>query len=113
MNARQHSLLSMLFKLHKIKIERLSEDLRVCQGTIRNDILALEREGWVKRFRGGGTIASNDSIAQKLCFNFDVKSLIARRAASLVCDGETVMLESGSTNALFAVNLRLRKMYPL
>lgn len=59
----------------------------------------------LKRFHGGAMPVSDDDMMKRLSYNYEVKLAIAKEAASLVKNGETVLIESGSTNVLFAVEL--------
>lgn len=105
MNERQLTILNMVSNSPKINVASLSKALGVSQVTIRQDLRTLESNGMLKRFHGGAMPVSDDDIMKRLSFNFDIKSAIAREAASFVSNGETVIIESGSTNALLAVEL--------
>ncbi len=89
----------------KINVASLSKQFGVSQVTIRQDLRILEDNGMLKRFHGGAMPISDDDITKRLSFNFDIKTAIAREAATLVSNGETVLIESGSTNALLAAEL--------
>jgi DeoR/GlpR family transcriptional regulator of sugar metabolism len=54
-------------------------------------------------------MTSSDDISSRLAFNYDIKRKIARLASELVRDGETVMIESGSSCALLAEELAFNK----
>lgn len=45
----------------------------------------------------------------RLAYNYDLKRKISREAAKLINNGETVMIESGSTCALLAEELAFNK----
>ncbi|MFZ1873022.1 MAG: DNA-binding transcriptional regulator YciT, partial [Chania sp.] len=51
----------------------------------------------------------SDDVDARMMSNFILKQKLARYAASLVNDGETIFIESGSTNALLARYLAERK----
>lgn len=105
LNDRQLAILNRVISLPKINVADLSEEFSVSQVTIRQDLKLLEQNGMLKRFHGGAMPVSDDDIMKRLSFNYDVKSNIAKKAASLVSNGETIMIESGSTNALLAMEL--------
>lgn len=105
MNERQLAILNMVTNSPKINVANLSVEFGVSQVTIRQDLRTLENSGMLKRFHGGAMPVSDDDMMKRLSFNFDVKTAIAREAASLVSNGETVLIESGSTNVLLAVEL--------
>ena len=63
----------------------------------------------LERFHGGAKTVSDDDIMKRMSFNYDIKVKIAEEAARQIRDGETVMIESGSTNALLAKALTKKK----
>lgn len=93
----------------KIEVSYLSKELGVSQVTIRKDLSLLEKKGLLTRQHGFALIINSDDISKRLAFNYDVKRRIALSAASIVEDGETVMIESGSTCALLAKELAENK----
>ncbi len=105
LNQRQLAILNRVISSSKINVADLSKEFSVSQVTIRQDLKLLEQNGMLKRFHGGAMPVSDDDIMRRLSINYDIKLNIARKAASLVSNGETVMIESGSTNALLAMEL--------
>jgi DeoR/GlpR family transcriptional regulator of sugar metabolism len=105
LNERQISILNRVTNTPKINVAELAKESGVSQVTIRQDLRKLENEGMLKRFHGGAMPVSDDDIMKRLSYNHDVKISIAQRAAELVSNGETVLIESGSTNALLAREL--------
>lgn len=105
MNERQLSILSKVTTATKINVASLAKEYGVSQVTIRQDLKTLEGNGMLKRFHGGAMPVSDDDMMKRLSINYEVKQAIAKEAASLVNNGETVLIESGSTNVLFAVEL--------
>lgn len=63
----------------------------------------------MKRVHGGAVLEDADDLSNRLGFNYDKKLRIARKAASLVNEGETILIESGSANALLARELINRR----
>ena len=93
-----------------IAVSRLAELLDVSQVTIRKDLDHLEEEGLLAREHGYALIKNANDINTRLTINYDTKLKIATKAAEMVSNGETVMLESGSTCALLAEQLaKLKK----
>ena len=105
LNERQLAILNRVISSPKINVADLAKEFSVSQVTIRQDLKLLEQNGMLKRFHGGAMPVSDDDIMKRLSINYDIKLNIARKAASLVSNGETVMIESGSTNALLAMEL--------
>ncbi|MFG2512446.1 DeoR/GlpR family DNA-binding transcription regulator [Streptomyces sp. NPDC048584] len=69
--------------------------------TIRRDLDHLAAQGVLERFRGGARTlllrGDEPPFALRAHEGVDVKRRIAARVASLVADGETVLLDSGTT----------------
>ena len=110
MTERQSKLIKLVNIYQKIEVSRLAELLDVSQVTIRKDLDHLEEEGLLAREHGYALIKNANDINTRLTINYDTKLKIATKAAEMVSNGETVMLESGSTCALLAEQLaRLKK----
>ncbi|AGF58493.1 DeoR/GlpR family transcriptional regulator of sugar metabolism [Clostridium saccharoperbutylacetonicum] len=109
MTDRYTKLLEIVNKNKRIEVSKLAELLKVSQVTIRKDLGALEEKGLLKREHGYAVMTSSDDISSRLAFNYDIKRKIARLASELVRDGETVMIESGSSCALLAEELAFNK----
>jgi len=105
LNDRQIAILNLVSETKKINVASLSDKLGVSQVTIRQDLMKLENNGMLKRYHGGAMPVSNNDMLRRLSINFETKSKIAKKAASLIKNGETVLIESGSTNALLAAEL--------
>lgn len=110
MTERQSKLIKLVNLYQKIEVSRLAELLDVSQVTIRKDLDHLEEEGLLAREHGYALIKNANDINTRLTINYDTKLKIATKAAEMVSNGETVMLESGSTCALLAEQLaKLKK----
>ena len=105
LNERQNRILKILGKNDQTSVNDLSEELKVSSVTIRQDLNFLEAEGLLKRVHGGAVLKDADDLENRLVVNYDKKLLIARKLASLVGEGETILIESGSVNALLAREL--------
>ena len=104
---RRQSLIDMLHKQPGLRVSELAEALDVSQGTVRNDLNALEDEGRLKRVHGGATLTDqdqfqNDSFVRRYHQNVAAKHAIAREAALLVMDGDSVLLDASSTSYYLA-----------
>jgi DeoR/GlpR family transcriptional regulator of sugar metabolism len=79
----------------------LASELNVSESTIRRDLEVLEGEGAAKRTHGGvfytGPSPKLQHFDKIQARNHDKKKEIARFAASLVEDGDTILLDGGST----------------
>ena len=86
----------------KVAVNELAENLNVSQATIRQDLTSLEKSGFLRRVHGGAILDETDDISHRMGINYDEKLMIAKAAVQFVDEGETIYIESGSINALFA-----------
>lgn len=98
---RRGQLLEMVRQRGFAALPDLADSLGVSESTVRRDLDALERSGVAKRTHGGAFYAGPSpklphfDLRQRV--EWDKKKAIARRAAELVEDGETLLLDGGST----------------
>lgn len=108
---RKIQLLNIVSKEGRISVTQLSKLIGVSQVTIRKDLDELSAKGLISREHGFATALNNDDLSTRLARNYCLKSKIAKLAASDIKDGEVIMIESGSTCALFAEELAKTKMF--
>ncbi len=101
---RQDEILRILTEKQHCTVEYLANELFASPATIRRDILVLEQDGRVVKSYGGvsladGAHAHTPSFEQRQKNNQAVKMALARRAAAMIHDGDTVLLDSSSTVA--------------
>lgn len=93
----------------RVTVEALVELFGVSAVTIRNDLNALAAAGAVLRTHGGA-LAFHDStevpLAVKQKLHHEQKVRIAAAAARLIRDGETILLDSGTTTEEIARQIR-------
>jgi len=105
MNERHNRILRILGQEGHTSVSTLSRMLKVSAVTIRQDLNTLEAEGLLKRVHGGAVLREADDLSDRLGINYEQKLAIARRVASCITEGETILIESGSVNALLAREL--------
>lgn len=103
---RQERILEMLADKGVVEVTTLSDELGVSAVTIRADLDALEKRRLVRRVRGGAMALRPARFERPLdlpsqSFS-EEKERIAEVAASLVRDGETIILDSGTTTLALA-----------
>ncbi len=109
MKERRVAILEYVTQHGKTPVNVLAEYLHVSKVTVRKDLEYLSERGILKRERGYAVPNSPGDINYRMAFHMDTKQRIARAAASCVQDGETLIIESGSTCALFAEELARTK----
>ncbi len=109
MNKRTNQILEFLTIENKIEVSQLAEKLGVSQVTVRKDLDELERQGIIVREHGSACLRSADNLHGRIAYHYEAKRKIAKRAAELIFDGDTLMIESGSCCALLAEELTVSK----
>ncbi|NLF27923.1 MAG: DeoR/GlpR transcriptional regulator [Clostridiales bacterium] len=109
MNKRESTILDLLSKHGRLNTAVLAEKLGVSQVTVRKDLDALEARRIVRRAHGYAIFGGSDDINNRLAIHYEEKRKIALRAAALVEDGETLMIESGSCCTLLAEQIARTK----
>jgi DeoR family fructose operon transcriptional repressor len=79
----------------------LANELGVSESTVRRDLELLEETGSARRTHGGvfytGSSPQLPHFEERQPNHWDLKRAIARRAAELVSDGDTLLLDGGTT----------------
>ena len=109
MKERHTALLEYVTQNGKTEVNTLAKYLQTSAVTIRKDLEYLSERGILKRERGYAVPNDPGDINYRMAFHMDTKQRIARAAAACVQDGETLIIESGSTCALFAEELAKTK----
>jgi DeoR/GlpR family transcriptional regulator of sugar metabolism len=82
-------------------LPELADELRVSESTIRRDLDYLEETGTAKRTHGGvfytGTAPKLPHFEEKQPANWEKKRAIAQKAATLIENGDTLLLDGGTT----------------
>jgi DeoR/GlpR family transcriptional regulator of sugar metabolism len=93
--------LEVLSEHSEVSVVELSRITGVSEMTVRRDLDELEHEGLLRRVHGGATRVVSRSYepayALRAARNVEAKERIGRRAASLVSEGETLVIDVGST----------------
>ncbi|SMF65262.1 transcriptional regulator, DeoR family [Alteromonadaceae bacterium Bs31] len=91
------------------RVSVLADALCVSEVTVRQDLEKLEQEGHIVREHGGAYLKSVQKQVRSMALehqeNSDAKRRIGQAAASLVGDGDTIILDSGSTTTEVAASL--------
>ena len=111
--SRLESIVQMLKINTSASIGEIAETFHVSQMTIRRDLEKLVEAGQVIRIPGGARIeywrGAERSFFERLQKMSSAKRSIGTAAAALVHDGESVVLDSGTTTLHVARELRARR----
>lgn len=106
---RETLILELLTAENKLEVSALAQQVGVSQVTMRKDLDELERRGIIVREHGYALLRSADDLQSRIAYHYEDKRRIAQRAAELVENGDTIMIESGSCCALLADVLAERR----
>lgn len=112
---RRNRILELVRQDGKVLVSELSQKLGATQVTIRNDLTALERDGYLVRTKGGAILmphqddGSNSPLLNLRIDRSDEKQAVAKAVAGMVRDGDTLFINSGSTTQLVANALKERR----
>ena len=110
---RRRKILEWLQEEGSARVRDLSAAFEVSEATIRQDLERLEADGYISREHGGAFLKTLPRQVETLSLqhleNMDKKRKIGVRAASLVGDGETIILDAGSTTTEVAHGLLQRR----
>ena len=103
---RQEEILSILREKRHISVESLAKITYTSPSSIRRDLMHLQNISLVKRTHGGVSIVGDGTDVAPLDYrmtqNTLAKKKIAKKASSLICDGQTILLD-GSSSASFMI----------
>jgi DeoR family transcriptional regulator of aga operon len=106
---RRAKIIALLEKQGQVKVYELKKIFKVSEVTIRNDLDKLEEKQLLVRTRGGGI--QTQRVRFDYQFNKETthflkeKQAIAKEAAKLVNEKDTIILDSGTTTLEIARNL--------
>ncbi len=108
--SRRKMILERIHETGEVLITDLSKEFSVSEVTIRNDLEYLEQKNLLIRARGGALHSENHvgidpRLTEKNKLHTREKAAIGKKAASLIRDGETIIIDSGSTTAEIVKNL--------
>lgn len=106
---RKVEILQLIESGKPVKVGDLSQRFEVSESTIRRDLQELENSRLIQRTHGGAISVQSSfemSYQEKEIHFYEEKQKIAKAAAELVKDGETVFLDTGTTTLQIASALR-------
>ncbi|QHQ61314.1 DeoR family transcriptional regulator [Anaerocolumna sedimenticola] len=103
---RLDAILQCLRQDGKVRVKNLSEQFQVTEDCIRKDLKVLENAGKLKRTYGGAILSQDypleRDVIDRRTYNEDKKIIIAKKAAELIKDHETIFLDISTTNIKLA-----------
>jgi DeoR family transcriptional regulator of aga operon len=110
---RRTQILQIVRSAGRAKVNELSQLFNASSVTIRHDLNELHQRGLVVRSHGGAmlpdTILRERPVLERLKEHSAEKQRIGARAATLINDGETIILDSGTTTLEIARHLKKKQ----
>lgn len=108
--SRHRRLVDFMQQKGHVTVAELTAMFGVSRDTIRRDLHLLERHGLLTRTHGGalagdGLVARETRFQSRMTAQTNAKRSIGRAAAALIREGETLILNGGSTTCCFAAEL--------
>ncbi|WP_257883813.1 DeoR/GlpR family DNA-binding transcription regulator [Roseobacter insulae] len=107
---RKQILLELKLRPH-VRISDLAQRFNASAETLRRDLDALAKDGLIDRAHGGASVPVQGhypSLEERTAGRVAERASIATLAAAEVCEGETIMIDSGSTTIELAKALAYR-----
>jgi DeoR family transcriptional regulator of aga operon len=107
---RRSQILALLEEHGQVDVQQLSNRFKVSSVTIRNDLAYLENKNLLYRTRGGAIkqtkVAMDLALSEKARKHAEEKRRIGRKAVELIQEGDTIILDSGTTTMEIARQLK-------
>ena len=82
-------ILDILDSMGSVTVQQLMDELDTSESTIRRDLVAMDKKGYLTKVHGGAIVN-----------NTNIHTQIARYAASLIVDNDFVYIDAGTTTAV-------------
>ncbi|TYR78194.1 DeoR/GlpR transcriptional regulator [Priestia megaterium] len=107
---RHEKIIELLKENKSIKVSSVTKMFGVSTETVRRDLEYLEKEGYLRKVRGGAVLDDVNSKERNFTFreskNIDEKREIGRIATRFVSEGQSIALDVSTTNTEFARALK-------
>jgi DeoR family transcriptional regulator, ulaG and ulaABCDEF operon transcriptional repressor len=115
---RWQRILTLVRERRVVRVITLMDELRASSATLRRDLVKLEEMGQLKRVHGGAEAieaAQQSHLATRpfglsQTLNAERKRAVAKAAADMCSDGDSIIINAGSTTSFMAEFLRHRRM---
>lgn len=112
-NERKDEIIRMISENRMVKAQDLAKTFQVSMETVRRDLAELEQSNVIRRVHGGAVLNLAYSMEPDFSYreinNFEEKLLIGKQAVSFVENGETIIIDIGTTALEFARFLKGKK----
>jgi DeoR family glycerol-3-phosphate regulon repressor len=112
LSVRQLEILRLVRAQGRMSVAALAARLEVSEETVRRDLRPLAADGLVLKTHGAVVLPdplTEPPLKRRMLENVEAKARIARAAAAEIEDGDSVMLDTGSTTIFVARELSARR----
>lgn len=110
---RRQKILELIQEEGSARVRQLSEIFGVSEPTIRQDLERLEADDYIVKSHGGAVLKTVQQQVRTMSLqhleNIEKKALIGHKAAEFIEDGDSIILDSGSTTTEIAKNLNAKQ----
>ncbi|HHY79808.1 MAG TPA: DeoR/GlpR transcriptional regulator, partial [Thermoanaerobacter sp.] len=111
---RRLKIAEIISKDKSISVSELSKLFNVSESTIRRDLHVLEEKGFIQRTHGGAILNAGThyepAFFEKEDVELEAKRKIGKIAASMIEEGDSIILDAGTTTLEIARNLKNMKL---
>ena len=111
---RQQEIINILKTENYASVQYISKVLFTSPSSVRRDLSNLEKQRLIKRTPGGAELISPSTAVapfnERTYHNTDAKKTIAKKAATLVSDGDIIFLDQSSTSFFLAAELMKKSL---
>ena len=94
---RHAEMLAMIRERQEVLVDELSSAFDISPMTVRRDLQTLEEQGKISRFHGGASVDVRAVSSREKGLVAQCQWMIAQRAAALVSDGDSILINGSST----------------
>lgn len=97
---RKKEIFDILYEEGRISVSKLAEILYVSEMTIRRDLSDMEKNGILKRYRGGAVLTATHSempISRRFFVDENEKKDLSKQSVKFLDDNLTIYIDSSST----------------
>ncbi|MGC8638167.1 MAG: DeoR/GlpR family DNA-binding transcription regulator [Athalassotoga sp.] len=111
---RRQRIIDLLKEEKYVPVDELAKMINTSIATVRRDLTKLENDGFLLKIRGGATLSARSrseiSFQKRMSVNTEEKKMIAKKAIEFIQDGDTIILDAGTTTFFIAkeiINMKI------